>query len=124
MSTIPGIQSIDTGEAVFAIDFAQIGGDDLTTDLKRNRTGIVIERYGVPIATRTYKNNRRWTLNMNAVPVATISSLQQYYQMGTIYLYPDKDESTKHKVLWLGEFNPTYVKPVFYRLLAVFEEML
>lgn len=113
-----------TGNPTFELSVIQLGSDDLSESLRRDRAGVAHDRYGVTIASRTWKQARVWNLNLNAVSKDYIESLRDYFEAGSFYLYPDIDNTAvKYNVYWQEEqFNPVYVAPNKYALRATFKE--
>lgn len=113
------------GGATQELTTIHIGSDDLTTSLRRNRAGVTLERYGVPVAMRTWKSTKVWNLNINIAPQSYIEQLRDFYEAGTFWLLPDADSpSIKYKVIWSGSFDPVYVKPGYYALQGVLRERI
>lgn len=113
-----------TGNPTFELSVIQLGSDDLSEALRRDRAGVTHDRYGVTIASRTWKQARIWNLNINVASQGYIESLREYFEAASFYLYPDIDNTAvKYTVYWQEDsFNPTYVAPGKYALRATFKE--
>jgi len=82
-------------------------------------------RYGVPVATKTWKHARGWRLQINIAPQEYIEGLRQFFEDRVFLLYPDGESSDlSYEVYWMEEsFEPKRVgRPGFYSLTATFKE--
>jgi len=82
----PALQKIQDGiPVVHELLYVQLGGDELSEELRRDRAGVVHKRYGVTIGSRTWVESKVWRLNINACPQSEIETLQQYFELGEFY---------------------------------------
>lgn len=121
----PALQHLgDTGNNLTLLSIVSVGGDDLSTSLRRDRAGVSHERYGVVIAARTWMNAKVWNYSVSIASQSYIESLQAFYEAGTFYLYPDSDNvDLKYTVHWQeNSFAPVYIAPNKYSLQCTFKE--
>ena len=121
----PSLQHLSlTGDPTFTLSTIHYGGDDLSKSIRRDRAGITQSRYGVPVSSRTWKNVKVWTLNINSGSQTYMESLRGYFEVGSFYLYPDIDDTDiKYTVFWMEtSFNPVQIAPDQFKLKATFKE--
>lgn len=121
----PAIQLItDTGSTPTNLTIIHVGSDDLSEALRRDRAGITHSRYGVPVASRTWKQAKVWNLNINSASQSYMETLRTFFEAGSFYLYPDSENLTiKYTVYWMEDsFDPQYIAPNQYSLRATFKE--
>jgi hypothetical protein len=99
------------------------GSDDMVYDINKKRSGVTIERYGVPIAQRNWKSVKNWTLQINSAPRSVILDLLTWYEKGTFTLKTSLISGGK-KVIWDGDFDAIYIAPNQYSLTANFRERI
>lgn len=121
--SIPALK-LTTGGTAVQLTSVHVGSSDLTESLNRERAGVVHSRYGVPVASRTWKNGKMWRLNVNSASQSHMETLRDFFEAGSFYLYPDyTNEALYYTVYWIEEeFVPTYLAPDKYSLQATFKE--
>ncbi len=117
------LASLDGSVAEYILPPEQIGGDQIITSLPAKSADIEIQRNGVTISLRPWRNLRTWRVNYNCTPQTNISALRVYHGLRVFKLYP-VGAGLYYVVKWVGlKFEPEYLGPGLFRLAATWEEV-
>lgn len=112
------------GEMPVRLPTYHLGSDDLLKELPGVSVDIEVQRYGVPISIRQWRELRRWRVNFNSVTEAQVGVLRPFWAARTFRFLPGGDPNIYVSIRWVDKgFEPDYIKPGYYSLSFVIEEV-
>lgn len=90
---------------------AAITGDNPEATITARSSDIVHTRNGQVISARSWSNYGKWDISFPSLTGIELAQLKIYYNRRVMYLQPTGVSTFQFKVMWQGDFSPSYHSP-------------